>query len=60
VELLYMNQPGNLIEVGVVDFPWSWMVPIPKFVPGSQIKMTQYSSDVLQGLPVGSLTPPAP
>lgn len=57
-ELLYVNQKGNLMEVSVVDFPWNWMVPLPKTWPGSNIKMTQHASDVLQGYPVGTNSPP--
>jgi hypothetical protein len=59
-DLLYMNQPGNLIEVAVEDFPWSWMVPLPKQLVGNSLKMSQYASDVLQGLPVGQMAPPSP
>lgn len=59
-DLLYMNQPGNLIEVAVENFPWSWMVPLPKQLVGNSITMSQYASDVLQGLPVGTIAPPAP
>jgi Flp pilus assembly protein TadG len=59
-QLRYVNQPGNLIEVSVTDFPWNWMVPLPKFMPGTQLKMSAMATDVLQGLPVGTVTPPAP
>lgn len=59
-QLLYMNQTGNLMEVSVVNFPWNWMVPLPNFMPGTQIKMSSSSSDVLQGYPVGSSVPPSP
>ncbi|WP_031500380.1 TadE/TadG family type IV pilus assembly protein [Bryobacter aggregatus] len=58
--LMYMNQTGNLIEVSVTDFPWNWMVPLPNFMPGTQIKMSSSASDVLQGYPVGASAPPAP
>ncbi len=59
-QLRWVNQPGNLIEVRVHDFPWNWMVPLPSFMPGNQIKMTAAATDVLQGLPVGAISPPAP
>lgn len=59
-QLRWVNQPGNLIEVRVVDFPWNWMVPLPSFMPGTQLKMSAVATDVLQGLPVGTVTPPAP
>jgi len=59
-QLRWVNQPGNLIEVAVTDFPWNWMVPLPTYMPGTQLKMSAMATDVLQGLPVGTLTPPAP
>lgn len=59
-QLRYVNQPGNLIEVRVVDFPWNWMVPLPSFMPGTGLKMSASATDVLQGLPVGTVVPPAP
>ncbi len=58
------NAPGNVIEVAVENFPWSWIVPLQ---PGldqqgarrSPLALTAYASDVMQGLPVGALNPPA-
>lgn len=58
--LLWVNQPGNLIEVRISDFPWNWMAPIPGFWSTNQVLMSASASDVLQGLPVGSLSPPTP
>lgn len=59
-ELLYINQKGNLMEVSVENFPWNWMVPLPNTWPGANITMSQHASDVMQGYPIGSTTPPAP
>jgi Flp pilus assembly protein TadG len=58
--LQYINQMGNLVEVSVVNFPWNWMVPMPGFMPGQQIRMTITASDVLQGYPIGATAPPTP
>lgn len=58
--LRYMNQPGNLVEVQVVDFPWNWIVPIPQFFGSTSTKLSAMAADVLQGLPAGSLAPPSP
>lgn len=59
-QLRWVNQPGNLIEVRVVDFPWNWIVPIPGLLNSPSTKMSASAADVLQGLPVGTVTPPAP
>ena len=59
-QLKYVNQPGNLVEVKVSDFPYNWMVPLPNFMPGTQLKMSATAADVLQGLPAGTVTPPTP
>ncbi len=59
-QLLYMNQTGNLIEVSVTNFPWNWMVPLPNYMPGTQMKFNTAASDVLQGYPVGATQPPTP
>lgn len=58
--LMYMNQTGNLVEVSIVNFPYSWMAPIPKFWSSKGIVMSAASSDILQGYPVGTTTPPTP
>ncbi len=59
-DLMYMNQTGNVVEVSVVNFPWNWMVPLPGFMPSTQVKMSQYASDIFQGYPIGTAAPPAP
>ncbi len=59
-QLRYVNQPGNLIEVQVVNFPWNWIVPIPQFYGSTSTTMSATATDVLQGLPIGTVAPPAP
>ncbi|MBM3811380.1 MAG: pilus assembly protein [Acidimicrobiia bacterium] len=56
----FVNQTGNVIEVQVKDFPRKWMLPLPSYTPGSGVSLTATTSDVLQGLPIGMLVPPAP
>lgn len=58
--LMYMNQPGNLVEVAIQNFPYNWMVPLPAYWSSKSITMNASSSDVLQGLPVGTTAPPTP
>jgi Flp pilus assembly protein TadG len=56
----YANQPGNVVEVVIAGFPWSWMVPIANYTPGTGLTLRASSADVLEGLVVGQLTPPTP
>jgi hypothetical protein len=58
------NFPGNVVEVAVVSFPWSWLAPLSPDMDQthrrrSPLALSASSSDVMQGLPVGSQTPPA-
>ena len=56
----FINQPGNVVEVSVTNYPWNWMVPLPGFAAGTGLTLTASAADVLQGLPVGTLVPPTP
>jgi len=56
----YDNQPGDVVEVRVVGFPWNWMVPMPNFMPGKTVTLGAEAADILQGLPAGTSVPPAP
>jgi len=56
----YDNQPGDVIEVRVVGFPWNWMVPLPTFMPGRSIGLGAEAVDILQALPTGMSAPPSP
>lgn len=60
VVINWVNQTGNVVEVRIQGFPWNWMVPLPKYMPGTGLTLGSSSLDVLQGLPVGMLVPPAP
>ena len=59
-QLFYMNQPGNLVEVRVQNFPWNWIVPMPGYMPGGGLTMSASAADALQGYPIGTTVPPAP
>jgi Flp pilus assembly protein TadG len=56
----YDNQPGDVVEVRVVGFPWNWMVPLPGFMPGKGITLGAEAADILQSLPSTLSAPPAP
>jgi len=65
--LNFKNQPGNLVEVSIEGFSRDWIATIKPYpnsatnaLPGTGIAMSAASSDILQGLPTGSLTPPTP
>ncbi|HEY3738351.1 MAG TPA: TadE/TadG family type IV pilus assembly protein [Bryobacteraceae bacterium] len=55
-----LNQSGNVLEVKILNYPWNWMVPLPNYMPGQGLTLTATSVDVMQGLPVGTTTPPSP
>lgn len=54
------NDPGNVVEVTVSNYPLLWMAPMPKFYAGAGLTLNATSTDVLGGLPLGSYAPPAP
>jgi Flp pilus assembly protein TadG len=60
VVITSLNQSGNVLEVKIVNYPWNWMVPLPNYMPGHGLTLTASSVDVMQGLPVGTTTPPSP
>jgi Flp pilus assembly protein TadG len=60
VYIQYLNQTGNVVEVQIKNFPWNWMVPLGGYMPGQGLTMSSSASDVLQGYPVGTFTPPSP
>lgn len=61
VQIDYVNQPGNLIEVRVENYPVNWLVPLPvNYLKGTGLVLNVSSSDVLQGLPASQQVPPAP
>jgi Flp pilus assembly protein TadG len=56
----YENQPGDVVEVRVVGFPWNWMAPLPGLMPGKSISLGAEAVDILQGLPTNMSAPPTP
>ncbi len=60
VVVTYPNQPGNVVEVDVTNFPWNWLVPLPNFQAGKSINLNASAVDVLGALAVGIVAPPAP
>jgi hypothetical protein len=53
------NQPGNIVEVNVTNYPWNWLLPLPNFQAGKGLNLSASAVDVLGGLQ-GGVTPPAP
>ena len=49
------NAPGNLIEVSVENYNWSWLGPVLR--SASPIQMNARSSDRMEGLPAGQAPP---
>ncbi len=56
----YENQPGDVVEVRVVGYPWLWMAPMPGIMPGKGITLGAEAVDILQGLPSTMTAPPSP
>ena len=56
----YDNQPGDVVEVRVVGFPWNWMAPLPGYMPGKGINLGAEAVSILQSLPSTLSVPPSP
>jgi Flp pilus assembly protein TadG len=56
----YANQPGNVVQVVVADYPWNWLMPLPGFTAGKSVTLGANSLDVLGALAVGTSVPPSP
>lgn len=54
-----LNQTGNLVEVRIENYPWSFMFPT-QYLPSNPMNLNAAAADVLQGLPVGVFTYPNP
>lgn len=51
----HLNQPGNLIEVRVENYPLNWMVPLPVgYLGGTGLVFSVAASEVLQEPPSSS------
>ena len=49
------NAPGNVVEVGVEGFTWSWIAPLWR--TASPFNVNVYAADRMEGLPGGSSPP---
>jgi len=56
----YVNQPGNIVEVVVSNYPWNWLIPMPGYAAGQGLNLGAAAMDVLGGLAVGTSVPPSP
>lgn len=56
----YANQPGNVVQVVIANYPWNWLMPLPGFSAGKGVTLGANSIDVLGALAVGTSTPPNP
>jgi Flp pilus assembly protein TadG len=59
----FANQPGNIVEVTVKNYPWNWLLPISAkgfSLTSPSVTLGASSMDVLGGLQVGTAVPPAP
>lgn len=50
------NTPGNLVEIAIEDYPWTWIIPLSR--SATPLRYTVRSSDRMEGLP-GGVQPPA-
>jgi len=63
VVVSYPNQPGNIVEVVVQNYPWNWMFPVSATnysLTATSVNLYASAVDVLGALPVGTTTPPNP
>jgi Flp pilus assembly protein TadG len=59
----YVNQPGNIVEVVVANYPWNWIFPVSATgfsLTSNSINLSASSMNVLGGLAVGTTVPPNP
>jgi len=59
----YPNQPGNIVEVAVTNYPWNWLFPVSAkgySLTSAGVNLNASAVDVLGGLPVGMTAPPRP
>ena len=49
------NAPGNVVEIGVEGFTWSWIAPLWR--TASPFNVNVYAADRMEGLPGGSSPP---
>jgi hypothetical protein len=51
------NAPGNLVEISIEGYQFSWLAPL--FRTAAPLNILVRSSDRMEGLPGGMTTPPA-
>jgi hypothetical protein len=51
------NAPGNIVEVSIEGYQFSWLAPL--FRTASPLNISVRSSDRMEGLPGGMSVPPA-
>jgi Flp pilus assembly protein TadG len=59
----YVNQPGNIVEVVVANYPWNWIFPVSATgfaLTSNSVNLGASSMNVLGGLAVGTTVPPNP
>lgn len=59
----YANQPGNIVEVVVANYPWNWIFPVSATGQGltaASVNLSASSVNVLGGLAAGVTAPPNP
>jgi Flp pilus assembly protein TadG len=59
----YANQPGNVVEVVVANYPWNWIFPVSATtgsLTATAVNLSASSMNVLGGLAVGVTAPPNP
>ncbi|SRR5258708_5454522 len=49
------NKPGNIVEIGVEGYAWSWLAPLWR--TNSPFNISVYAADQMEGLP-GGVSPP--
>ncbi len=59
----YVNQPGNIVEVVVANYPWNWLFPVSAkgyALTSTGVNLAASAMNVLGGLAVGTALPPNP
>jgi Flp pilus assembly protein TadG len=59
----YVNQPGNIVEVVIANYPWNWLFPVSATgfrMTNTSVSLKASSMNVLGGLAVGTTVPPSP
>jgi Flp pilus assembly protein TadG len=49
------NAPGNVVEIGVEGYTWSWMAPLMR--SATPLNINVYAADRMEGLAAGATAP---